>query len=135
MKMAPSCDGVQELVSWVANGTAESGEQQVVYRHIVRCGECRRELARMLALRADVCRSMCAPQGLPPGDWSRLEATLPPPAEDRSRHLTRKLAVAMDLLGLPAVLSGTLLAALNLSGYRPVIQVSLPIIADVDLGL
>jgi predicted anti-sigma-YlaC factor YlaD len=132
--MEDTCQAIRESVPWVANGTAEPHDTQLVHRHVAHCAECRRELAEVIALQASVSRSVSAPRGLVGADWAAIEAALAPLPEDRGQELVRRLAVAMDLLGLPTVLSGTLSAALDLPGYRPTIRVDLPIVAHVDVG-
>jgi anti-sigma factor RsiW len=126
--MSDTCREVQELIPWVANGTANPGEQRRAFAHIAACADCRGDLVQALAMQTRLKRALqglreCEMPWVPP----RRE---PGEARDAVRiRLVRQLAALVRALGMPALAAGALDLALGLADSRPAISVSIPAVA------
>ena len=125
--MSGTCDEVEQMLAWIANGTATADEQGRVYRHTVHCAACRRDLARTLALQHRVEQSLRA---LPAPPLRMLPGLCLPKPNARAAGRSRARAALFPLLsrsGFPSGLGEIVTRLLALAGERPSVWVSVPL--------
>jgi len=116
--VATCCDEIREDVPWVAAGGASSDQSARVALHLVRCADCRRELAREIALRERLRQAAMAVPGPGEAVWrkvaGRLERETDSPPE---RHW---VLTVLGVCGTPALAIKVLEGALSPDAERPV---------------
>ena len=129
--MSMTCAEAEELMPWVANGTAPAAQRAVVHGHVATCATCRRDLAGALALQRRIAQTMGSLPEAAPDAGSRIAQSLAPPAHDNGLGALDLVASALRALGAPPVLTAVLRLSRRAATLRPTIHLPSPVQALV----